>query len=85
MPALYTLREIVLHVVAQVVEAELVVGAVSNVRAVRRAPLLIIKIVNNHAHAQSQRAIERTHPFGVAARQVIVHGDDVNAAPRQRV
>jgi len=41
--------------------------------------------VNNHADAQSQRAVQRAHPFCVAPREIIVHRDDVNAAPGQRI
>ena len=41
--------------------------------------------MNNHADSQSQRAVDRAHPLGVAPRQVIVHRDDVNAAPGERI
>ncbi len=85
MSALHAVRQVILHVVAQVVETKFVVGAVSDVRAVGGAALVIIEIVHDHADAQSQSAIERAHPFRVATRQVIVHRDDVHAAPRQRI
>src|SRR5262249_44920653 len=32
-----------------------------------------------------QKFVEAAHPFGIASRQVIVHGDDVNAFTADRV
>ncbi len=85
MSALDAIREIEFHVVAQIIEAEFVVRAVGDVRAVGRAPLGVAQVVDDHADRQPQRAVNRAHPFRVAPRQVIVHRDDVHAAPGQRV
>ena len=85
MAALDAVGEIVLHVVAQIIEAEFVVRAVGDVRAVGRAPFGVAQIVDDHADRQSQRAVDRAHPLRVAPRQVIVHRDDVHAAAGQRV
>ena len=49
--ALDAIGQVELHVVAQVVEPEFVVGAVGDVRVVGRAPLLVLKVVDDHAHA----------------------------------
>ncbi len=84
-PALHALREIVFHVVAQVVESEFVVRAVGDVRRVGRAPLHVVQIVDDHAHRQPQHLVDRAHPLRVAPRQVIVHGHDVHAVPGQRI
>ena len=89
------------HVVAQVIEAELVVGAVGNVgqvslgagyRAQKGQPAagdfrIVDKggIVLETAHAQPQSVIDRPHPHRVAAGQVVVDGDHVNAAAGQRI
>ena len=35
--------------------------------------------------ADAERVVERLHPLGVAAGQVVVDGDDVDAVARQRV
>ena len=78
--ALHTVGQVVLHIVAQVVEAKFVVGAVGDVRAVGGAALLVVEVVHDDADGQSQRLVERAHPFRVAPGQVIVHRDDVNAA-----
>ncbi len=78
--ALHAMRQVVLHVVAQIVEAVLVVRAVSDVGTVRCPALRVVEIVHNDADRHAEAAIERAHPFRVAAREVVVHGDDVDAA-----
>ncbi len=85
MPALHAIRQIVLHVVAQVIETELVVRAVGDVRTIGGAPLLVVQIVDDDADTEAQGAKERAHPFRVAARQIVVDGDDVHAAPGESV
>ena len=85
MAALDAIGEVIFHVVAKIVEAKFVVRTVSNVGVIRRTALSIIQIVHDHANAQAQRAIQRAHPLGVAARQIIVDGNDVYAAPSQRI
>ena len=45
--ALHHLGRAHLHVVAQVVEAELVVGAVGDVAGVLRAPLVVVELVHD--------------------------------------
>ena len=74
-----------LHVVAEVVEAELVVGAVGDVAAVDLLPLgrLHLRLDRPHGHAQATE--ERAHPLGVAAGQVVVDRDDVDALAFERV
>ena len=83
--ALHHGLERVAHVVAQVVEAELVVGAVGDVAGVGLAPLRVVQAGHDHAHAQAQELVDRTHPGGVAAGQIVVHGDDMDALAAQRV
>ena len=78
-PTLHVVREIELHVVAQVVEAELVVRAVRDVAPVRNLPLGIVQIVLDDADRHAEEPIDAAHPLGVAARQVVVDSDDVHA------
>ena len=85
MAALHHRREVELHVVAQVVEAEFVVGAVGDVAVVGDLALLIVEVVLNDADRHAEEAVDAAHPFRVAAREVIVHGDDVNALAVERV
>ena len=77
--ALDAVSQIELHVVPQVIEAEFVVRAVRDVRAVRVAPLLVIQTVLNDANTQAEKLVKPAHPLRVAPRQVIVDGNDVNA------
>ena len=67
------------HVVPQVVEAELVVGAVGDVGGVGGVALGGGHLVNDQAHGQAQEAVELAHPLAVALGQVVVDRDDVDA------
>ena len=73
------------HVVAQVVEAELGVGAVGRVGRVGVAALRLGHHRADDADADAQRGVQRLHPGGVAARQVVVDRHDVDPAPREGV
>ena len=84
-PALHHVLEPVLHVVAQVVKAELVVGAVGDVAVVFLLALLVVEAVDDDADREPEELVDLPHPFGVALGQIIVDGDDVDAAAGQRV
>ena len=67
------------EVVAQVVEAELRVGAVDDVAGVG---LLLVDVVLarlEDADRHAEQVVDRLHPLGVAPRQVVVHRDEVDA------
>ena len=66
------------HVVAQVVEAELVVGAVGDVVAVLDAALRRGHLRQDHADLQAQEPVDAAHVLGVAMGQVVVDRDDVH-------
>ena len=83
--ALHQVGERVRHVVAQVVEAELVVGAVGDVGGVGGAPLVGRHAGQDHADVEPEEAVHAAHPLGVAFGQVVVDGDDVHALAAQRV
>ena len=72
-------------VVAQVVEAEFGVGAVSDVAGV----LLPAELGGHHAldaaDSQPQELEEHAHPFRVAARQIIVHGHHMHTHAGQGI
>ena len=84
-PALHAVVEAEREVVAQVVEAEFVVGAVGDVAAIGGALLGRVLLVADHADGQAEEAVDRPHPVGVALREVFVDGDDVHAFAGQRV
>ncbi len=73
------------HVVAKVVEAELVVGAVGDVARVLFAALLRVLAGEDHARGHSECTEDAAHEFGLVAREVVIDGDDVHAAGRDRV
>jgi hypothetical protein len=73
------------EVVAQVVEAELVVGAVGDVGVVGGALVGRLLAGPDDPDRQAEGLVDRPHPVGVALRQVLVHRDDVHALARQGV
>ena len=74
------------HVVAQVVEAELVVRAEGDVGHVGLATGLAVGLVLVDAvDGEAVEHVERPHPLRVALGQVVVDGDDVYAVARQCV
>ena len=85
MPALHAILYLKLHVVAQVVEAELVICSVGDVGRVCGAALVVVQVVDDDAHRQPQKLVDLAHPLGIALGQVVVHRDHVHAVPRQRI
>ena len=83
--ALHAIAQIELHVVAQIVETEFVVGAVGHVGGVGGAALLVVEVVDDHANTKTEKAVELAHPFRVALGQVIIDGNHVHAASAERV
>jgi len=83
--ALVAVRTRQRHVVAQVIEAEFVVGAVGDVAGIRLALVAVRHARVDHAHAQAQPVVELAHLRRVTAGQVVVHGDHVDALAFQRV
>ena len=73
------------HVVAQVVEAELGVRPVRDVGGVRLAPLGERHHVLDGADASAELLVDRPRPLGVALREVVVDGHEVDALARERV
>ena len=77
--ALDTVLDVELHVVAQVVEAELVVGAVGDVGGVGLAALVVVEVVDDDADSEAEELVDFAHPLGVALGEVVVDGDDVDS------
>ena len=74
-----------LHVVAEVVEAELVVGAVGDVGLVGGAAIAIADVVGDAADGEAEELVNSAHPLGVALGEVVVNGNDVGAFAGERV
>ena len=80
MAALHHVFEPVFHIVAQIIEAELVIGAVGDVAVVLDLALGVVEPMHDDADGEAQELVDLAHPFGVALGQIVVHGDDMNAA-----
>jgi hypothetical protein len=66
--------------VAQYVEADLVDGHVHDVVGVGRAALGLLGRLAQPPDGDAELGEQRAHPLGVAAGEVVVHGDHVHAA-----
>ena len=84
-PALHQVGRVPGHVVAQVVETELVVRAVGDVALVLPAPHGGRHLGQDHADGQPEEPVDAAHVLGVALGQVVVHRDQVHALAGQRV
>ena len=83
--ALHARRGVIHHVVAQVVEAVLVVGTVGDVGLIG-SPLLVGRLLgHDDAHRQTQEVVEPSHPGRVTLGQIVVDRDHVHAPAGQRI
>ena len=73
------------HVVAQIVEAHLVVCAVGDVAGIRRLALFLRQIMHNHAHGHAEEAENAAHVLALELGQIIVDGHDMHAFAGERV
>src|SRR5690606_14430960 len=74
------IQRAVLHVVAEIVEAELVVVAVADLRFVGGDLLVVRLLADDDARGQAAPVVELAHRLGVTSRQVVVDRHDVHAA-----
>ena len=72
-------------VVAEVVEAELARGAVSNVAAVHIPPEIRRHLLLDTAHGHSEKIVDVAHPLGVAAGEVVVDGNELGILAGQGI
>ena len=73
------------HVVAQVVKAQLVVGAVGDVSVIGPLTFRRAHVGEDHADSEAEEAVNTAHHLRVTLRQVIVHGDNVDTLATQAV
>ena len=71
--------------IAKVVETGFLGGDVGHVRQVGGAPLCGRHPLLHVADRDPEPAIDRAHPLGIAAREIVVERQDVHAATRERV
>ena len=67
------------HVVAQVIEAEFVIGAVGNVRGESLLLGVMRHLRKIAAHRQTEERMQASHPFRISLGEVVVHRNDVDA------
>ena len=84
-PALNQVGGLPRHVVAQVVESELVIRAVGDVRRVFLAPLVGILAGEDAPRGKPEETVDASHELGLIGGEVVVDRDDVHAFARQRV
>src|SRR6185369_1156859 len=86
MTTLHTRGEVKLHIVAQVIKAKLVIGAVSDISGVRGLALEVVHVVLNTTDFKTEEAMDLAHPLGVARSEIVVNRNDVNTTTtRQRI
>ena len=73
------------HVVAQIVEAELAVGAVGDVGGIGLLLQFVLHLRQIDADAQAQEPVHAPHPLGIAVGKVVVDRDHVHALAGERV
>src|SRR5882724_7103925 len=72
-------------IIAQVIEAELGVGAVSNIAVILIAPNAWGLIVKNAPDGQTEKLIDRSHPFTIPRREVIIDRHHMNPPASERI
>src|SRR5580658_1907685 len=77
--ALHAIVDVELHVVAQIIEAVLVIGSVGDVAGVTGAAFFVIQLMDDDANGHAQKLVDAAHPFGVALGQIVVDGDHMHA------
>ncbi len=82
--ALNHFAQLVLHVVAQIIEPELVVRAVGNIRSIRLPPVLIWHVGHNHARGQAQKSVQLPHFCRIAGGKIVINRDHMHTFARQR-
>ena len=81
--ALHTLIGAINHVVAQIIKAEFVVGAVGNVTGERCLLVGMRHLRQIDAYGQPQETVQLAHPLGVALRQIVIDGNKMHALAGQ--
>ena len=83
--ALHAILDLKLHVVAQVVEAKLVICPIGDVGRVGGSPLIVVEVVDDYADRETEELVYFAHPLGVALGQIIVHRDHMHSVSGERV
>ena len=85
MPALDHVLQPIFHIVAQIIEAELVVGAVGHIGVIGDLALLVVEAMHDHADLKAEKIVDLPHPFGVAPGEVVIDRHHMHAATGESV
>ena len=83
--ALHELLFVDRHVVAQIIEPELVVRDVGDVAVISRASLVGRHGIQNDTDREPQKPVDASHPLRVTLREIVVDRDDMHALAFERV
>ncbi|CAI8205253.1 MAG: Uncharacterised protein [SAR116 cluster bacterium] len=84
-PALDHVLDTEFQIVAQIIKAEFVIGAIGDVSTIGLATFVICQIAGNASNAHPQALIDAPHPAGVARRQIVIDGNNMHTLAVQRV
>ena len=85
MTALHLILLIDRHVVAQIVESELIVRTIGDIRLIHRLAVFRRDIVDNQSDLESEETVNLSHPLAVSLCQIVVDCDDMYALSGQRI
>ena len=85
MAPLDLLTETERHIVSEIVEPKLIVGAVSDVGSIGGVFFRPLHSLNNQANGQAHETVYLSHLLTVPLGQIIIDGDYVDAITRQGV
>ena len=71
------------HVVPQVIETKLIVGAVCNVRRISSLLIAMVHLRQNHSNTNTKELVYPPHPFCIPLGEIIVDRNEVNAVACQ--
>ena len=83
--ALHTVLLVNDHVVAQIIKAHLIVGAVGNVTGVCRTALVIVQVMDDASDSQAEETENLAHFIGLCLCQVVVNRNDMDAVTGETV
>ena len=85
MATLHHASELKFQIIAQIIKAKFIIGAIGNITGISGASFIIIKPAFDTANAKAKEFINLTHPASITACQIIIHSDHMNAFACQRV
>ena len=85
MRALDHLCQIKFQIIAQIIKAKLIIGAIGDITLIGGAALCIWHIAGNTTDRQAEKLINLPHPSGITLCQIVIDGDHMHASARQRI